>query len=254
VAAGAMEWFGSDRVAQEVELADADKDRRISPKDFDNWFESALKRKQQSPSAASAGPSVTRTLPFSALALIALEAGLPFVGFGFLDNATMIIAGDAIDSTVGFYLNCTVMASAAMGNVVSGMLGMQVHGLVEKAVHALKLNTPVLTDEERHSRPVFLAGHIGGTLGIMIGLTLGMLPLLFLREENEKLDMVIFRKWDKDGNGALQETELRAGLAEVGFHIDEKTAREIVAKYSKNGRMDAAQFHLLCSDLRKDRR
>lgn len=256
VAGGAMEWFGKDSVAKEVERADADKDRVISPKDFDNWFACALKRKADEAASSAADAKVaddaSAHVPFSALLLIALEAGLPFVGFGFLDNATMILAGDAIDHSLGFYLNCSVMASAAMGNVVSGMCGMQIHGFIEKAVQKLNFKTPILTEEQRRGRRVFLAGHLGGTVGIMTGLLLGMLPLLLIRTDEEgKIDNAAFDKWDTDKDGSLTAAEIRSGLLEVGFNIREDQVKEAMTHYSKLNTMDREQFHAMCADLRQ---
>ena len=182
---GAYEWFGKDSMQREVAAADDDKDFQISPKDFDKWFEGALKRKTVGEKFADApSGSLAERVSFGALVLIAIEAGLPFVGFGFLDNATMILAGDAIDKTIGLWIHCSVMASAAMGNVVSGVMGMQVHGFIEKLVHRLNLPMPVLSEEQRQSNRVFFAGHIGGTLGIAIGLSLGMVPLLLIRTDD----------------------------------------------------------------------
>ena len=40
---------------------------------------------------------------------------IPFVGFGFLDNALMIIAGDYIDTTIGVALGISTMAAAGFG-------------------------------------------------------------------------------------------------------------------------------------------
>lgn len=268
VAGGAMEWFGKDSAAHEVEKADVDKDRAISPKDFDHWFESALKRKQEeqkkrnelllnsnSPAAAAAAAPVTSgsKIPLSALVLIAVEAGLPFVGFGFLDNATMILAGDAIDSTLGFYLNCSVLASAAMGNVCSGILGMQVHGLIDKAVQKLNFNTPVLTEEMMRDRRVFFAGHIGGTVGIMIGLLLGMLPLLFLgrSDANEKADYAMFQRWDKNGSGYIDQPEFAQVLAELGLCNTDEKAKMLIERYGSDNRVSFEQFSRLKSDVRQ---
>ncbi|KEG14268.1 hypothetical protein DQ04_00541000, partial [Trypanosoma grayi] len=158
VAGGAMEWFGKDSAASEMERADADKDLRISPKDFDHWLESALRRRYGEDQArrqeAGSGEG-DANVPFLTLVWIAFEAGLPFVGFGFLDNAVMILAGDAIDSTVGLYLNCSVLACAAMGNIFSGVLGMQVHGVIDKAVQKLNFKAPVLTESQMKGRRVF---------------------------------------------------------------------------------------------------
>lgn len=304
VAGGAMEWFGAESAAQEVERADVDKDRQISPKDFDHWFENALKRKidaqkkkigdgdgtvagntpidsqTQQPIATSnpssdisvdRGSHATSTTantapvgaaapgsapPFSTLVLIAVEAGLPFVGFGFLDNAAMILAGDAIDGTVGFYLNLSVLASAAMGNVCSGLLGMQVHGLIEKAVRRVLPFTPVLSEEHMKHPRVFMAGHIGGTIGIMIGLFLGMLPLLFLDTENsdtEKSDYAIFQKWDHNSSGSIELTEFEKCLNELGLKDAHDRAKDLLQKYGDGKQLNFEEFGKLRADLREGR-
>ena len=46
---------------------------------------------------------------------------LPFVAFGFVDNAVMIVAGDYIDATVGVTLGISVLAAAGLGFVVVDM-------------------------------------------------------------------------------------------------------------------------------------
>ena len=148
-------------------------------------------------------------VPFPALMVLGCMSAIPFIGFGFLDNALMLLAGDFIDHTVSIYLHTSVMASAAMGNVVSGAVGMQVHGIIDRMTQKLFLlpngkdkadpdagsssstnengttkpsvfDLSTLTPEQMNSRSAFLAGHIGGTIGIIIGLCLGMAPLLFL--------------------------------------------------------------------------
>jgi hypothetical protein len=256
VAGGTLEWFGKEHVAREVAAADLDKDHVISPKDFDHWFSNALKRKAGE--AAGEGTSDRATaskpgvVPLAALFFVALEAGLPFVGFGFLDNATMILAGDAIDHSLGFYLGCSVMASAAMGNVVSGVMGMQVHGMVEKGVQKLNLKTPALTEEQRKGRRVFLAGHLGGTLGIMLGLSPGMVPLMLIKSDDEtKSDLAAFKKWDRDGSGTLEVDEIVHGLGEVGFPVNASAVEQVIREYSNTGRLNAEQFRALCIDLRQ---
>ncbi|KPI89386.1 hypothetical protein ABL78_1512 [Leptomonas seymouri] len=258
VAGGAMEWFGKESAAHEVESADADEDRQISPKDFDRWFESALKRRQEEQKKRGAETKQTvsavpasKALPFVALFMIALEAGLPFVGFGFLDNATMILAGDMIDSTLGFYLNCSVLASAAMGNVCSGMLGMQVHGLIDKAVQKLNINMPVLTEEQMKDRRVFLAGHLGGTVGIMVGLILGMLPLLFLDgDTTEKSDYAMFHRWDVNNSGYIELPEFEKVLREMGLRQTDTKAKSLIENYGEHNRVNFEQFTQLKADLR----
>ena len=44
---------------------------------------------------------------------LALANGVPFVGFGFADNVIMILAGDAIDASLGVKLGLSTLAAAA---------------------------------------------------------------------------------------------------------------------------------------------
>jgi len=159
-------------VEKEFRHADVGRDGFLSQKEFELWLLESFRRKR--------GTSMNE-LPISLLVKIAIVSGVPFVGFGFLDNAVMLLAGDLIDHTVGFYLHTSVMASAAMGGVVSGTVGMQVHGVLDRGFAQFGFEMPHLTVEQQKLRSVFLAGHLGGTLGIAFGLTLGMLPLLFLQ-------------------------------------------------------------------------
>ena len=43
-----------------------------------------------------------------------LQVGIPFIGFGFLDNAIMITAGDTIDATFGATLGLSALAAAGL--------------------------------------------------------------------------------------------------------------------------------------------
>ncbi|XP_035476411.2 transmembrane protein 65 isoform X1 [Scophthalmus maximus] len=53
---------------------------------------------------------------------------LPFVGFGFLDNAIMIAAGTQIELSIGVTLGISTMAAAALGNLVSDLAGLGLRG------------------------------------------------------------------------------------------------------------------------------
>jgi hypothetical protein len=44
------------------------------------------------------------------LSLVCLQCGLPFIGFGFVDNFIMIIAGDLIESWIGTMIPISTMA------------------------------------------------------------------------------------------------------------------------------------------------
>ncbi|CAG5090106.1 Oidioi.mRNA.OKI2018_I69.PAR.g12464.t1.cds [Oikopleura dioica] len=52
-----------------------------------------------------------------------IHNAVPFVGFGFLDNFIMLIAGDAIESYFGTYFHISVLAAAGLGNTLSDTIG-----------------------------------------------------------------------------------------------------------------------------------
>jgi hypothetical protein len=62
----------------------------------------------------------------SQLTMVAVAAGLPFIGFGFVDNAIMLTAGEQIDHLVGLRLGITTLASAGLGNLIADVVGVSV--------------------------------------------------------------------------------------------------------------------------------
>uniref|UniRef100_A0A7S1KWJ2 EF-hand domain-containing protein n=1 Tax=Neobodo designis TaxID=312471 RepID=A0A7S1KWJ2_NEODS len=172
VAAATEEWYGPRRVGEELRRADSDDDTRISAKDYKNWVRHVF--------AERCGLSRRE------FALTALNTAIPFVAFGFLDNSVMILSGDAIDRTVGAALNLSAMAAAGLGGVCSGTMGIQVHGLAERAIQSLGFEPPPLSDAQRRHPSFLRATHVGGSIGIFLGLSLGMSPLLFLRDSPEE--------------------------------------------------------------------
>jgi hypothetical protein len=169
VAAAAQEWYGPTGVPQQLKRADGDHDSRISEQDYREWVKRVFEDRGG--------------LNWRQFMLTALHTALPFVAFGFLDNGVMILSGDMIDRTVGTTLHLSAMGAAGMGGICSGTLGIQVHGLAEKAVMAIGFNPPKLTVSQRKHPSFFRATHVGGSVGICLGLTMGMLPLLFLPDD-----------------------------------------------------------------------
>ena len=87
--------------------ADSDGDGHLSKEEFRRW---TLRRggqydlsgaMQAEAEAERRGSESSAAPPPSALQLrrLALKIGIPFVGFGFLDNAIMIAAGDQIEAS-----------------------------------------------------------------------------------------------------------------------------------------------------------
>uniref|UniRef100_A0A3Q1E943 Transmembrane protein 65 n=1 Tax=Acanthochromis polyacanthus TaxID=80966 RepID=A0A3Q1E943_9TELE len=103
---------------------------------------------------------------------------LPFVGFGFLDNAIMIAAGTQIELSIGVTLGISTMAAAALGNLVSDLAGLGLAGYVEALASRLGMQVPDLTPKQVDMWQTRLSSHMGKAIGVSIGCILGMFPLL----------------------------------------------------------------------------
>jgi len=108
-----------------------------------------------------------------------IRNGVPFIGFGFLDNAIMIIAGEYIDTTLGVSLGITTMAAAGIGNWVSDLAGLGVGGFIEAFATKLRIPDPKLSWEQQELTQSRMAKTSGTMVGITIGCFLGLTPLLF---------------------------------------------------------------------------
>ena len=117
---------------------------------------------------------------YDQLRLVVLQATIPFIGFGFMDNALLIIAGDAIDSSIGVMFGLSTMCAAAIGNLISDLAGVALGTVIEDFAAKLNLPVAVLTHSQRQLRSVRLATQYGTALGLTIGCTIGMFPLLLI--------------------------------------------------------------------------
>ncbi|XP_075817087.1 transmembrane protein 65 isoform X2 [Microtus pennsylvanicus] len=115
---------------------------------------------------------------------------IPFIGFGFLDNAIMIVAGTQIELSIGIILGISTMAAAALGNLVSDLAGLGLAGYVEALASRLGLSIPDLTPKQVDMWQTRVSTHLGKAVGVTIGCILGMFPLFFFGggEEDEKLE------------------------------------------------------------------
>ena len=113
---------------------------------------------------------------------LAFHEGMPFVGFGFLDNLIMILAGEYIDHTIGLTLGISTMAAAALGNTISDLFGIGSASFVERLCTRFfkgeKAPEP-LTLEQLETRACRLSANAGRALGVTAGCLIGMFPLLF---------------------------------------------------------------------------
>ncbi|CAL8102196.1 unnamed protein product [Calicophoron daubneyi] len=118
-----------------------------------------------------------------------LANGLPFVAFGFLDNAIMIMAGEYIDFTLAAVFGLSTMAAAGLGNLVSDVCGIGTVGYVERLSEKMGISIPRFTPEQAKSRSIRWATVLGRVCGTIVGCLLGLTPLLWFdsspREKSE---------------------------------------------------------------------
>ncbi|KAK6749074.1 hypothetical protein RB195_001590 [Necator americanus] len=117
-----------------------------------------------------------------------LVNSLPFIGFGFLDNMIMIIAGEYIDQQLGTMLCLSTMAAAALGNLISDVAGVGLAHYVEGIVYKIGLKHPVLTSEQLESSRARWTTNFARAVGLSIGCIVGMFPLLFFDKDKEETE------------------------------------------------------------------
>ncbi|XP_011306323.1 transmembrane protein 65 isoform X3 [Fopius arisanus] len=114
---------------------------------------------------------------------VAAANAIPFIGFGFLDNFIMIIAGEQIETSVGAVITISTMAAAALGNTISDILGIGSAYYVELLAQKIGFQPPRLTPIQLDLPKSRLAANLGRVIGVTIGCMLGMTPLLWLHQE-----------------------------------------------------------------------
>lgn len=120
------------------------------------------------------------------LAQEAVFAGIPFLGFGFLDNSIMLCAGEYIDITLGSALGISTLAAAGMGNLLSDVAGIGTAGTVEQNVKRILGRSTVLTPKQRDTSRAHRWVFAGRCISICLGCILGMWPLLLLSSKDEE--------------------------------------------------------------------
>ncbi|XP_050704518.1 transmembrane protein 65-like isoform X4 [Eriocheir sinensis] len=137
-------------------------------------------RKKAAEKNKSSKPSVAQ------LRQLAVHNALPFIGFGFLDNLVMIVAGDYIDTTIGTGLGISTMAAAALGNTISDLAGIGSAWYVENIAVKIGIKAPELSPEQLESMSARWSANVGRGAGVVLGCLIGMFPLLFLSDHEEE--------------------------------------------------------------------
>lgn len=103
--------------------------------------------------------------------------------FGFIDNFILILAGNAIDTTLGDTLGLSPMASAGIGNALSDAVGEFGGETIDNTLDRMGVSGNVIPDDQMENAPAWmrLLNQNAGVIGIIIGCLVGMVPLMFMR-------------------------------------------------------------------------
>jgi len=118
--------------------------------------------------------------------MVGLASSVPFVGFGFMDNAIMILAGEMIEAELGVAFGITTMAAAAIGNLISDVAGVGLGGTVEVIAAKFGCKQPALSTEQMQMRSTQLCSNMGAAVGVALGCFLGMFPLLLMAHKDDE--------------------------------------------------------------------
>lgn len=111
------------------------------------------------------------------IGLVLFATAVPYVGFGFMDNFIMIVAGDLIDHKLSTSLGFSTLAAAGLGNLLSDVAGVAAAGTIERRVKAMGCAEPAMSDERASRSDVSYARIIGAMVGVSVGCVIGMAPL-----------------------------------------------------------------------------
>ncbi|CAF4094779.1 unnamed protein product [Rotaria magnacalcarata] len=120
---------------------------------------------------------------FHRASLVFIETGLPYIGFGFVDNFVMLVAGETIETFFGVAFCLSTMAAAGLGNAVSDVMGIGLADRIERTcgrfLGLFGISSPKLAAEQWRQRSVQTTQLLSKAICIFVGCLLGMCPLLF---------------------------------------------------------------------------
>jgi len=238
---------------------DTNKDGMVSKEEFTRWYHNELGRggpigKPSLAVAATAASEAAADAPATnrQLAALGLLTAIPMVAFGFVDNFIMVVAGDAIDNSLGVTFGLSAMCAAGFGNTMSDVCGVFLSSSIEKVSGRLGLPDPKLSARQLKQGRVGMVMSLAGALGIAVGCMIGMFPLAFKAEKPEGHHPVqaVFKRMDSEGNGKITLADMKKMKLELGIDMADGSLERFVAKADTNhdGEMDLKEFTKLLSD------
>jgi len=117
------------------------------------------------------------------LARVAFSKGVPFIFFGFFDNALMITGGGALEQMIGARFGLSVLACSGLANTFADVFGLHISHVVEdKYKRSGWAMLKSLTPEQADLPSVRRAKMLGAAAGVATGCLLGLTPLAFMNQ------------------------------------------------------------------------
>jgi Ca2+-binding EF-hand superfamily protein len=221
--------------------ADLNKDGKLTPEEFQQWMAATA-------SATPKAVSVSRLQ----IKQMAMYTAVPMVGFGFMDNMIMIIAGDVIENSIGLTFGLTTLCAAGFGNLISDVAGLGLGGYIEASSAKLGITKPMLSRAQEDTKVMGRTRAAANLIGISIGCLIGMFPLLFIDEEKKQL-RAMFDELDVSHDGKISAKELQSGLQKVGLGLSDAAIEEFLrsADVDMSGSLDFTEFCALAQKVKQ---
>mmetsp|Transcript_43397 Transcript_43397/g.77899 ORF Transcript_43397/g.77899 Transcript_43397/m.77899 type:complete len:356 (-) Transcript_43397:43-1110(-) len=184
------------------EEVDKDRSGSIDRAEFKRYLRTVLADGK----STDTGPPTTYQLM-----LVFLQAAIPNVIFGMLDNSIMIVGGDVVEDLIGSTFHLSTLACAALANTFADVFGISVGNSVESLTRRLGMPQPKLSQHQIKLPVVRRVNMLAGPVGILIGCVIGMTPLAFRDDMKQRLT-VAFEDLDDDEDGFLSREEVVQAL------------------------------------------
>ena len=183
---------------------------------------------------------------------MALYTAVPMIGFGFMDNMIMIIAGDVIENSIGLTFGLSTLCAAGLGNLISDVAGLGLGGYIEASSQKLGITRPMLSRAQEDTRVIGRTRAAANLVGISIGCIIGMFPLLFIDEDKKHL-RAIFDKLDVSNDGTISACDLQVCLQELGLGVSGSAIDDFLrtADVDMSGSLDFGEFCALAKKLKR---
>lgn len=180
-----------DEVEHFFREADTDKDGLVNHQEFRSFLTSRFKlqRIRSHPNViATSHPNARPTN--RQLKLVMIASAIPFVGFGFVDNILMLVAGDMIEDHFHEAYHLSMLCAAALGNTVANTVGLSLGGIIESFVRRAGIPDPHLSKAQAQMGITHWVNFIASAGGITLGCILGMFPLLFMNHKKYEDEII----------------------------------------------------------------